>query len=224
MTQSFNEIPENHPAYHPEKRLFRFHSGETVFESIKKAFEVTDFASLEKIVRAREFQYNELTITPYAYDSRIDWLTYLVCIDGKAIGYTNHSLETVDQSKLPKPYVDVQYYQTMETARILTHVGFFQYAIDLIKAVPEDDHIKLTEVYDQLHSEDLAGEPYSEMYHLYRNNPPREEAIKDLRERMKRYLQDMKEYLNVEEDQQVIPTLLLLQQKQLEGIKTALEE
>lgn len=224
MTQRFNDIPKNHPSYFPEKRLFRFQSGDTVFESVKKAFEITDFASLENIVRAREFQFEELTVSPYAYDDRIGWLTYLVCIDGKAIGYTNHSLETIDYSKLPKGYVDIQYHQVMETNRILTHLGFFQYAIDRIKAVSEWNSTKLAEVYDQLHDEDLAGEPYSEMYHLYRNNPPKDVAINDLRERMKQYIRDIKEYLGVKEDSQVVPTLLLLQQKQLDGIKTALED
>ncbi len=71
MTQPFNEIPKDHPSYFPEKRLFRFQSGDTVFESVKKAFEITDFASLENIVRAREFQFKELTVSPYAYDDRI---------------------------------------------------------------------------------------------------------------------------------------------------------
>lgn len=92
MTIEFNEIPKDHPSYRPAKRLFRFHSNLTVMESVANAIEVTDLHSLKVIVRARGFSFKELTVKPYAYDDRIDWLTYIVCADGRAIGYTNHSL------------------------------------------------------------------------------------------------------------------------------------
>lgn len=92
MTKQFNEIPKDHPAYNPEKRLFRFHSGETVHESVARAMEVTDIESVKTLIRARGLPFETVTVEPYAYDDRIEWLTYLVCIDGKAVGYTNHSL------------------------------------------------------------------------------------------------------------------------------------
>ncbi len=33
-----------------------------------------------------------ITIEPYGYDKRIEWNTHLVCVDGKAIGYTDGKL------------------------------------------------------------------------------------------------------------------------------------
>lgn len=74
--------------------LFRFHSGESVFESIKHCFNIRDGKELANVIRARGFEFKELIVKPYAYDSRINWLTYLVVIDGSAIGYTNQSVYT----------------------------------------------------------------------------------------------------------------------------------
>lgn len=92
MSLDFNSVPKDHPLYTPEKRLFRFHSGDTIQESVARAVEVTDLKSVETLIRARGLPFKEVTIKPYAYDERIQWLTYIVCIDGRAVGYTNHSL------------------------------------------------------------------------------------------------------------------------------------
>ena len=93
MSRDFNSIPKDHPLYTPEKRLFRFHSGDTVQESAARAVEVTDLKSVEVLIRDRGLPFKEVTIAPYAYDERIQWLTYIVCADGCAVGYTNHLLE-----------------------------------------------------------------------------------------------------------------------------------
>lgn len=51
MSRDFNSIPKDHPLYTPEKRLFRFHSGDTVQESAARAVEVTDLKSVEVLIR-----------------------------------------------------------------------------------------------------------------------------------------------------------------------------
>lgn len=72
-----------------DKILFRFHSNDCVFNSVKNSFTIRDGKELVNIVRARGFEFKELRVRPYAFDKRINWLTHLVTIDGKAIGYTN---------------------------------------------------------------------------------------------------------------------------------------
>lgn len=72
-----------------DKILFRFHSNDCVFNSVKNSFTIRDGKELANIVRARGFDFKELKVRPYAFDKRINWLTHLVTIDGKAIGYTN---------------------------------------------------------------------------------------------------------------------------------------
>ena len=39
-----------------------------------------------------------ITVEPYTYDKRIDWDTYLVCIEGNAVGYTNAFVEPYKSS------------------------------------------------------------------------------------------------------------------------------
>lgn len=76
----------------PKERLFRFHSGQTVFESMEQTFVVRDAVELKNIIRARTFDFKELAVKPYGYDHRINWCTFIVTIDGAAIGYLNDSL------------------------------------------------------------------------------------------------------------------------------------
>lgn len=92
MSKRFNEIPLEHPSHNPSKRLFRFHSGGTVMESVAHAIEVTDLESVAKLCRERGWEFENIELKPYAYDERINWLTYIVTVDGMAVGYTNHSL------------------------------------------------------------------------------------------------------------------------------------
>lgn len=76
-----------------EKRLFRFHSGSTVFESVKQSIEIRDLDHLKRVVYDQGFEFKELTVQQYGWDARIGWDTYLVSIDGCAVGYTNGPLE-----------------------------------------------------------------------------------------------------------------------------------
>lgn len=69
--------------------LFRFHSGKTVYESVKDAYTIRDGSELRNIIKAAGFVGDALEVKPYGFDKRINWLTHLVTIDGKAIGYTN---------------------------------------------------------------------------------------------------------------------------------------
>jgi hypothetical protein len=34
-----------------------------------------------------------ITVKPYTHDKRIDWDTYLVCVEGNAVGFTNAFVE-----------------------------------------------------------------------------------------------------------------------------------
>lgn len=79
-------------AMNPKERLFRFHSSSCVFESLKHTFVIRDAAELKNILRARGFDFKQVAVKPYTYDSRIDWCTFLVTIDGSAIGYLNDTL------------------------------------------------------------------------------------------------------------------------------------
>lgn len=81
----------------PAKKLFRFHSGGTVFESLEQSFEVNGWKEIMNLIRARDLPKGRLAIKPYGLDTRIDWLTYIVTIDGQAVGYTNHPVYVPDQ-------------------------------------------------------------------------------------------------------------------------------
>lgn len=85
----------------PDKKLFRFHNGGTVYESIAHAFEVRDFNELKNVIRARDLilEGQVLAVKPYGFDSRINWATYIVTVDDNAIGYTNHPLYIPEQGK-----------------------------------------------------------------------------------------------------------------------------
>lgn len=72
-----------------DKTLFRFHSNESVFESAARAYEIRDGKELMNIIKAAGFVGDVLEVKPYAFDARINWATYLVTLDGNAIGYTN---------------------------------------------------------------------------------------------------------------------------------------
>lgn len=41
-----------------------------------------------------------ITVESYTYDKRIDWDTYLVCVEGCAVGYTNAFVEPFKGSEV----------------------------------------------------------------------------------------------------------------------------
>ena len=71
---------------------YRDHRGGRA-ESVETVQEMADFAELKRHV-TRVFGEGEITIKPYCYDDRIDWDTYIVCHDGRGIGFTNAPVET----------------------------------------------------------------------------------------------------------------------------------
>lgn len=85
----------------PDKKLFRFHGGGTIYESMKHVFEIRDFRELKNIIRARDLILEDqvLEVKPHAFDSRINWATYLVIVDGNGIGYTNHPVYIPKEGK-----------------------------------------------------------------------------------------------------------------------------
>lgn len=67
--------------------LYRDHRG-SLEDSMKTVQEMESFKDLQKHLFSI-YGKGEITIKPYTFDSRIDWETYIVCIDGKAVGFTN---------------------------------------------------------------------------------------------------------------------------------------
>lgn len=54
---------------------------------------VTLPASVAAIASHLQASIDSLKVEPYAKDERIGWDTYLVTVDGKAVGFTNGPLE-----------------------------------------------------------------------------------------------------------------------------------
>ena len=75
--------------------LFRWHGGDTVWESVTRAVPVADFSALADLVKGR-FGDGEVTVKPYTYDSRTGWDTQLVCHDGRACAYTSKAFPSGD--------------------------------------------------------------------------------------------------------------------------------
>lgn len=173
MTKQFNEIPKDHPAYNPEKRLFRFHSGETVHESVARAMEVTDIESVKTLIRALGLPFENVTVEPYAYDDRIGWLTYLVCIDGKAVGYTNHSLQQTYEESLPNLIRDIGYFTLKLINDSLIRIAWMQYCIQEISAG--------TSTYEELWEEEGGREEMGTMWYIHAGNRSAEVSINNLR-------------------------------------------
>lgn len=77
--------------------LFRQHRG-SFKEAMKTVIEVRDKVDLFNYLKHDLSGYklesmDQLTITPYSgIDSRNGWDTYIVCINGAAIGFTNGPL------------------------------------------------------------------------------------------------------------------------------------
>lgn len=74
--------------------LYRDHRG-SLSESMKTIIEVKSIDDIRKhIMKDWPFDtLGEITVKPYAYDHRIEWETYAVCVDGNAFGFTNGPLE-----------------------------------------------------------------------------------------------------------------------------------
>ena len=53
--------------------------------------------ALSKLLRVWGL-YPEITVSKYVYDRRIDWDTYLVCVDGRAVGFTDGPLKDCDNT------------------------------------------------------------------------------------------------------------------------------
>jgi hypothetical protein len=80
--------------------LYRHHRG-SLDDSMATACEVTDFKHLVEIIhKDREGWSDQPEVTPetvrlepLGYDKRIDWDTYIVTVNGNAVGYTNGDLK-----------------------------------------------------------------------------------------------------------------------------------
>lgn len=96
MIYIFDEIPPKLPALKPKKQLFRFHSSNSVYESVEKAIEVESMQHLTQILKQQylwtKFDRENVELKFVAYDSRIDWVTYYVLLNGQVVGYTNCKL------------------------------------------------------------------------------------------------------------------------------------
>ena len=59
-------------------------------ESMKEVVELID---KEALAEHLDEDVDRITVRRYAWDNRINWDTYLVCVDGHAWGYTNGSVD-----------------------------------------------------------------------------------------------------------------------------------
>ncbi len=69
-------------------KLFRWHSSDSVYESVGKAEPVLSLQDVKNRVVNR-FGSGEVLVKPYVFDKRINWDTYIVTHNGCAVGYTN---------------------------------------------------------------------------------------------------------------------------------------
>lgn len=51
-------------------------------------------ASLFALADLLHVEPNRITVEPYCYDQRIDWDTYIVCVDGAPWGFTDSALKS----------------------------------------------------------------------------------------------------------------------------------
>lgn len=67
--------------------LFRFHRG-TLADSMET---VVEFKGLFELIEILNTVYDpgKVLVKPYGFDARIGWDTYLVTIDGNAVGMTD---------------------------------------------------------------------------------------------------------------------------------------
>jgi hypothetical protein len=84
----------------PTKTLFRFQGSNPVEDATKRAYEIRDLKELCNIIRAKaEFfidSIDTITIRPIGYDSRTNWCTYVVTVNGCNVGYTNFPLKGIE--------------------------------------------------------------------------------------------------------------------------------
>jgi len=69
------------------KFLYRDHRG-SLEASMETVQEMESFADLKNHIE-KIYGSGEITIKLYCYDSRIDWDSHIVCINGNAVGFTN---------------------------------------------------------------------------------------------------------------------------------------
>lgn len=73
--------------------LYRPHRG-SLAEAMKEVMEVTSLQGIREYYIKRGFSVEEpLTCKWYAFDKRINWDTWIVCENGKALGFSNGPLE-----------------------------------------------------------------------------------------------------------------------------------
>ena len=71
--------------------LYREHRG-SLSESMKTVKEMKAFTDLKLLIESSHGE-GEITIEPYCCDSRINWNTHIVCLNGAAVGFTNGPVE-----------------------------------------------------------------------------------------------------------------------------------
>lgn len=72
--------------------LFRQHR-QLLEDSIATVREIKDFAELEALVHENYESTGIVDVKWYAGDDRINWDTYLVTLEGCAVGYTNQAFK-----------------------------------------------------------------------------------------------------------------------------------
>ncbi len=82
--------------YFPSRPLFRFQGSNPAEDAKERSYVIRDLDELRNIIRADAAFFTNtiypITIQPLGYDVRTNWCTYVVNVDGCAVGYTNFPL------------------------------------------------------------------------------------------------------------------------------------
>lgn len=74
--------------------LYRDHRG-SLSDSMKTCREIKSMDELRTHLENifDPYPVGTITVKPYAYDHRIEWETYVVCVEGNAVGFSNGPME-----------------------------------------------------------------------------------------------------------------------------------
>lgn len=74
----------------------------TLSDSMKTVREICSMDDLRDHLESTYiFPGSEITVKPYGYDKRINWNTYIVCMDGQAVGFTDGPLDPSVRTEIP---------------------------------------------------------------------------------------------------------------------------
>lgn len=99
-----------------EQLLFRFHKG-GLAESMETVIPINCLADIAVALKEKGWPEGEIKVEYYCVDNRIGWTTYVVTLDGDAVGFTNGKVENMN-APVATPLFDGGLEVEAEKARI----------------------------------------------------------------------------------------------------------